>query len=163
MNINELSRKEIELDKKISILEGSIDDKRTQIKLLGIPEEYFAIHKEYSDLANNDIEALKRGLFLQWFYIVEPPFLTGIFELDEIAQDKIIKILNDLILSNSIDYELKQMLKHYKEWNYVYERFAHYKSFYNLIFNSEKNDFEKFYKFETENRGLMGIYWSSLF
>ncbi len=49
-------------------------------------DRYHAVHRAYSALLTNPAcadEALKRALFLQWFMVAEPPFLSGINGLDE--------------------------------------------------------------------------------
>ncbi|HIP49343.1 MAG TPA: hypothetical protein EYG92_10320, partial [Lutibacter sp.] len=52
--------------------------------------EYKNVHKEYAKTSGKDIESLKRGLFIQWYSMTEPNYLTGISELDENAELKII-------------------------------------------------------------------------
>ena len=61
-------------------------------KLEEIYSKYNEIHKLYSNVAEENIEALKRGLFIQWYSIAEPNYLTGINEIDFESKFKILKI-----------------------------------------------------------------------
>ena len=117
--INELTNKETELRQKILSLNGTIEDKNKQVKNLGISNEYKIIHQKYAELSGENIEALKRGLFISWFAVSEPTFLTGIDELDENAQDKIVKEINERIKNETVDFELNWMINYYKNWNLV--------------------------------------------
>ena len=162
MNIEELSQKEFELYSKVSQLEGNIEYKKEQISLLGISEEYKMIHKEYAKLCEESIEALKRGLFISWFSISEPTFLTGINELDENAEEKIISEIDKKIKAKSLDFELNWMIDYYKDWNYMFEKFKNFESFYSKINSEEISQMPKYNKEEMKDRGQMGIYWSSL-
>ena len=160
--INELTNKETELRQKILSLNGTIEDKNKQVKNLGISNEYKIIHQKYAELSGENIEALKRGLFISWFAVSEPTFLTGIDELDENAQDKIVKEINERIKNETVDFELNWMINYYKNWNYAFTRFAKYELFYAKIMSEEETEMPKIDKIKMENRGQMGIYWNSL-
>ncbi len=162
MIIDELTKKEIELYSKVRSLNGTIEEKNEQITKLGISNEYKIIHQKYAELSSENIEALKRGLFINWFVISEPSFLTGIVELDEIAQEKIIKEVNEKIKNQTLDVELDWMLNYYKTWDYAFEKFAKYEHFYSKIKCNEDIGLPRIEKQKMENRGQMGIYWSSL-
>ena len=162
MNIEELTQKEFELYSKVSQLQGTIDYKNEQISLLGISDEYKMIHKEYAKICEQNIEALKRGLFISWFSISEPTFLTGISELDKNAEEKIISKIDKKIKTKSLDSELNWMIDYYKDWNYVFENFKNFESFYSKINSEEITEMPKYDKQEMKSRGQMGIYWSSL-
>ncbi len=120
--------------------------------------EYKNVHKEYAKMSDKDIESLKRGLFIQWYSMTEPNYLTGIAELDEKAELKIIAELKNRIDHNTADNELLWMLNYYLEWDFVFDRFrniAEFKKDENII------DFTKI-KLKMINRGQMGIYWNSI-
>ncbi len=125
---------------------------------------YRQVHKHYSDLAKEDDEALKRGLFIQWYAITEPGYLTGILELDEEAEQNIIDLVEEKIQNNSLDTELKWMLNYYATWDYVFDRFKNRKGLAELIANRTDGlplglviD-----KVAMKQRGQMGTYWNSL-
>lgn len=162
MNINELTKKETELYLKVCSLIGTIEEKNEQVTKLGISNEYKIIHQKYAELSSENIEALKRGLFINWFAVSEPTFLTGIAELDEYAQEKIIKEINERIKKQTIDFELNWMLNYYKNWDYVFSKFSKYDFFYAKITSNEEIEIPKIDKQKMENRGQMGIYWNSL-
>ena len=54
------------------------------------------------------------------------------------------------------------MLNYYKNWDYVFSKFAKYDFFYAKITSNEKIEMPKIDKQKMENRGQMGIYWNSL-
>lgn len=53
MNLEELSKREIELCLKISQLKGTIEEMQEQISKLGISNEYKFIHQRYADMSSN--------------------------------------------------------------------------------------------------------------
>lgn len=162
MIIDELTKKENELIIKIHSVNGTIEDKYLKLTELGIPNDYKAIHKKYAELSAENIEALKRGLFINWFSVTEPTFLTGIDKLDEDAEEKIVKEINERIKNKTIDFELKWMINYYKTWDYTFAKFAKYDFFYAKIMSNEEMEMPKIDIKKMENRGQMGIYWSSI-
>ena len=162
MNIEELSKKETELYQKVCSLVGTIEEKQNQIVKLGISKEYKLIHQKYAELCAENIEALKRGLFITWYSISEPTFLTGINELDENAEENIVKEINERIKNNTLDFELNWMVGYYKDWDYIFEKYYKFEHFKNRIISKVKTELPKIEKLKMENRGQMGIYWNSL-
>ncbi|MDQ3534286.1 MAG: hypothetical protein M3421_01505 [Bacteroidota bacterium] len=70
---------------------------------------------------HQDIEALKRGLFIQWYALAEPNYLTGIADVDEQAESKIIHLLSEVIINGNVDEELCWMLDYYPAWDWIFE------------------------------------------
>jgi hypothetical protein len=135
---------------------GSSDSKG--LTLDEIYAEYKNVHKEYAKMSDKDIESLKRGLFIQWYSMTEPNYLTGISELDKNAELKIIAELKNRVDQNKTDNELNWMLNYYLEWDYVFERFK------NIIDLRKKENVIDLTskKLKMINRGQMGIYWNSI-
>ncbi|MBC7399484.1 MAG: hypothetical protein H7289_06035, partial [Mucilaginibacter sp.] len=75
--------------------------------------DYKAIHNQYLHLykSNDDtavkIEALKRLIFLNWYYMAEPNMLTNITELDDYTMFGAYEILNGLLKADTLDDEFK--------------------------------------------------------
>ena len=162
MTIEDLTEKENELYFKVRSLNGTIEEKYCQIVTLGISEEYKVIHQNYSELSAENIEALKRGIFLNWFAVSEPTFLTGIEELNENAQENIVKEINERLKNGTVDSELNWMLDYYKSWDYAFTKFEKYHLFNAKIMSKKETELPNIEKKEMESRGQMGIYWSSL-
>jgi len=164
MTLDKLDLEEKELFKKVFELnkrEFSADSKE---EFQEIHSFYRQIHKQYAELASKDIEALKRGLFLQWYAMTEPIYLTGISNLDEKAEILIIEKLNESLENNSLDEELNWMFNHYSNWNYAFSRFENYTGLKKAIENRKENELpERIDKKLMENRGQMGQYWCSFF
>jgi hypothetical protein len=161
MSIEELSVRELNLNLIVTSMKGTIEEKEAQIMELKLPEEFKKIHQEYTKLSIENTEALKRALFLHWFSISEPFFLTGMNELDSIAKLEIIKIIDHLVANDKIDSELNWMLCYYREWDFIFEEYKNYKDFYRALMNSNSS-IPKIKNREMSNRGIMGVYWNSL-
>lgn len=139
--------------------------KKTDGKLGIVFDLYKDVHMQYSDLADKEDEALKRGLFIQWYSYTEPSWLTGIGLLDDLAMTKIIRVLNDKILNNTWDSELEWMLSYYVNpaWVYVFDSFKGYKGLDYAIKNCiDYNLPESIDRVSMQARGQMGRYWNSL-
>lgn len=101
-------------------------------------------------------------MFINWYSICEPTFLTGISDLDENAENKIIEEINERLKNNNIDFELIWMIDYYKNWIFAFSRFEKYELFYSKIINEEFIEKTKIDRSNMENRGQMGLYWNSV-
>ncbi|WP_291134373.1 hypothetical protein [Flavobacterium sp. UBA7663] len=161
MSIQKLAEKELQLNSIVISLKGTIEEKEAQIFELKLPEEFKKLHFEYAELSNENVEAIKRGLFLYWFSLSEPMFLTGICEIDQVANRKIITNIEKIIDADKIDYELSWMLSYYKEWDWIFDNYKSDEKFYNALLSSNVS-LPKINKGQMLDRGLMGKYWNSL-
>ena len=128
---------------------------------------YSNIHKSYVELSEkgNNLESLKRAIFIQWYSISEPSGFTGIGDLCETSQKKAITILDKLLLENRIDEEFILMLAHYENVNGLidFNMFNASKILNNHLENLLKLDLNNQYsKIAVENRGQLGNYWNSI-
>ncbi len=159
MTLTDLTNKEVELYSfTIDLYNRKGNSDRKVMTLNEIYSEYKKVHKEYANMSETDIECLKRGLFIQWYAMTEPNYLTGIDELDEKSETKIISELKKRIDENKADNELKWMLNYYLDWDFVFERFKNIAEF-----KKDKNvvDLTNI-KLKIVNRGQMGVYWNSI-
>ncbi|WP_271766659.1 hypothetical protein [Aquimarina algiphila] len=145
-----LSNKEINLYQKVKKLYVAPTSFNNQFILNNIYIQYQDIHAEYVVLANKSIEALKRAVFLQWYAVTEPSYLTGISRLNKNAKQKSIIELKKQIKTVP-EKELRYMLNYYLLWDYVFTSLT--KSDVNQVSIPNMN---------TNNRGQMGIYWNSI-
>ena len=163
MNIDELAIKEQSIYSKVVKLEGTIEEKSDKVVYFGMTKEYREIHHEYSRLAKSNLEALKRGLFLIWYSMSEPTWLTGIGELEKESEERIIKILDRRLKRGITDYELDWMLDYYSGWDYVFERFKEFNNFQNRLKSESKTELpDAIDREQMKQRGQMGTYWNSL-
>jgi hypothetical protein len=164
MTIEQLANAEIELYSTVIELYQKEQTEEVCQRIKAVFDSYKQIHKNYSDMAKYDDEALKRGLFIQWYACIEPNYLTGIEELDEVAERSIIDLVENKIQNNLLDSEIKWMLNYYANWDFVFNRFNNRKGLAELIVN--KTDGLPFGlvldKVAMSKRGQMGIYWNSL-
>ncbi len=159
MTLNDLTKKETELySLAIDLYNQKEKSESSGLTLNKIYAEYNKVHREYAKMSETDIECLKRGLFIQWYSMTEPNYLTGIAELDGNAETKIITELKKRIDQNKADNELKWMLNHYLNWDFAFKKFKNIAEF-----NEDENvvDLTNI-KLEMVNRGQMGIYWNSI-
>ena len=82
MNLENLANKELKIFQKVRELNGTMEEKFEQIKSLGIFDEYKSIFNQYAKAHKENLEALKRCLFLYWYSLTEPGYFTGIKEFD---------------------------------------------------------------------------------
>jgi hypothetical protein len=163
MTLRDLAYKENDLHSKVIDLYHQPQSADTSRQLSEVSTEYKKVHQVYADLSSGDMEALKRGLFIQWYALTEPNYLTGISKLDESAEDKVIQNLNELIAADKIDCELIWMLNYYSNWDWIFERHKSFKGFDTNIVNEQNNQLpDKIDREEMKQRGQMGKYWNSL-
>lgn len=164
MDIADLTKRENELHSIILGLRGTMEERSAQLRDKGVFDAYRQIHSSYADQADKDLEHLKRGLFIQWYSMTEPSCFTGIHELDNNAERKIIEQVDNLIKRDKVDTELSWMLKYYLTWDYVFERFKEYHGLQHWIENDTETELPtKIDKDEMSTRGQMGKYWNSLY
>ncbi|HEY8780238.1 MAG TPA: hypothetical protein VIM16_01380 [Mucilaginibacter sp.] len=154
-----------------SLLNRTRDADETKFYKEDIKTDYESIHNEYLNIYKQSddefirLEALKRPIFLNWYYALEPDFLTGIKKLDSVTMFNAYKILNDYIKEEKLDAELTWMLKFYSSWEYIIFEYSKDKlnvltSFVEEVDTTKLNFPEKqLDKGVMDNRGQMGIYW----
>jgi len=158
----DLTKKEIELYSVVVGLRGTMEERSAQLRDKGVFDAYKQIHSCYADNADEDLESLKRGLFIQWYSMTEPSCFTGIGELDSSSEKKIIKQIDKLIKHARVDSELSWMLKYYFTWDHVFERFEEYDRLRDWIKNVAGADLpDEINRDEMSRRGQMGQYWAS--
>jgi hypothetical protein len=127
-------------------------------------EEYSSIHRAYVELfvQNDDIEALKRAVFIQWYSTMEPQFLSGIKQIDEQSANTAMDEVRRLVITEIIDEEFLWMLVCYYQ---ISNRFLYPpERYYEVIRKIDSLPpwkAETGYKFVFTNRGQMGRYWQS--
>lgn len=164
MTTEQLANIETELHSTVLQLYKKEQTEELNEKLKTVFATYRQVHNNYSDLAKGNDEALKRGLFIQWYAITEPKYLTGIEALNEVAEENIIDLIEEKIQNKSLDTELKWMLNYYATWDYVFDRFKNRKGLADLIENRSDGLLEGLVidKEAMNKRGQMGAYWNSL-
>jgi len=145
----------------INNIQGSVESKDRKIEKLGIIQSYKIIHSGYSALSN-DIEALKRAIFIQWYAATEPVIFSGIGELIRENEEKNIAMVNNLIRKRKLDNEFGFMLQfYYSINNWYFNSFKNTDSLLNF-FIANPSEFSIRELQNMENRGQMGVYWNSL-
>jgi hypothetical protein len=163
MTTEELTKIENELYSAVIEIYNQEQTSELSNQLKDIFISYRQVHKDYSDLSKENVEALKRGLFLQWYALTEPSYLTGIDDIDQDAETIIIDIIEEHICNNTLDNELKWMLNYYATWDFVFDRFNNRKGLAQFVANKTDNLFPtKVDREAMKKRGQMGQYWNSL-
>ena len=156
-----------ELLKKLSDAENSLIIQIKQLDVVNIEvsteihNKYKEIYLQYSEFYNKtqNLEALKRIIFIQWYAVVEPVTLTGIGELDQEVERENLRNLYHLILHNKVDKEFLTMILHY-----YYIGDWYFNSFYDFSepLSAIKQEFAYYLMGQLKDRGQMGYYWNSL-
>ncbi len=134
-----------------------LDYSEEKIEKSEVYTKYKIIHDSYTVI--EDIEALKRAIFIQWYAIAEPRNYTGIGLLSSENEKINISKLNTIIEAGNIDPEFEAMLFHYyiiADW--YFDNFEHIKSLKKQLEKPNKGGIKRPLMI---NRGQMGIYWNS--
>ncbi len=172
--LKSLSDQEIQILEGIHSNEGAIDPKRYDLSQ-EIFTKYELIQKNYFDLFNNcqdeeiKNECLKRLIFLTWYSQVEPPFLSGIDNLNTDIYFEYYKILNERIALGKLDNEFIWMLSLYSNnsWSWSILDFTRNTLLFLQEFITSIDDNISYVPIGTlpkgsmDNRGSMGIYFKS--
>lgn len=168
MNLEDLTVKEQELIWKVESVTGFMEEKHEQLENLGVYTEYAKVHQSYAALFSSneqDLEPLKRAVFLSWYQFAEPTCFSGLWSLSEQTTRFICETLDRIIQNEALDLELKWML-------------AFYNSVFDLPFSlyPELNHLQSFLKTANSDlwrkeikpndlslRGQMGNYWLTIF
>jgi hypothetical protein len=128
---------------------------------------YLALHNstQYEEIKT---ETIKRMVFLNWYYMAEPPMLTGMTELDHETITASYQLLNNLIKAGKLDEEFTWMLAFYSTWGFVILEFSEPAM-------PELTAFAEHYRWSVrqppkkeqlgavmDNRGQMGKFWNAL-
>ncbi|QKZ11223.1 hypothetical protein [Spirosoma sp. KUDC1026] len=164
MTLYQLGERENGLLLQINNAAGLIEEKLKKLEEEGVFEAYKQVHSQYAALAQENSEALKRGLFLQWYALVEPPFLSGINDIDPQAETRLIDTLDDKISQDEVEPELYAMVSYYADWEFVFDRFAGCDNLQRLISGrlSYNRIIHQLKQSNLTTRGQMGIYWQSI-
>ena len=163
MNLDQLAQNEKDLCLAVAELYNQGQTEENNKKLGQVFLTYKYIHQQYAEMAEKDIEALKRALFIQWYALTEPNYLSGIDVLDKQAEIKVLFILNEKIGNNTIDPELSWMLNYFASWEYVFDRFLTLKNLKSFVENAKPDTLpDRIDRKKMEERGQMGQYWISL-
>ena len=161
MEIEKLAIEEDELYDSIIKIYDEKSSAENDAKLELIFLKYKEIHRRYSNLAQENNEALKRGLFIQWYSMIEPCYLTGINKIDAESKINILKVIENSI--ENLDQELKWMLNYYGNWDFTFDINENLPKLENYIKNITDRNFPKTIdRNEMTKRGQMGKYWNSL-
>lgn len=125
--IPELTLEEDRLCSIVMSVTGTIEEMSDQLANVGVYDAYSCVHVAYTKLAvDGDIESLKRAIFLQWYSQSEPACFTGLGRIKEKEELYVLKLLNDLAVTDGFDEEMRWML-------------LHYYAITDFYFNSERN------------------------
>ena len=171
--LDNLSDKELELYQETISINGTIEERVQKISEIGTYEKYRIIHNNYFEIfksSNVDIirlESLKRLVFINWYYMVEPNIYTGIGNLDNETIFDSYSELDKCILHDKLDKEFIWMLSYYSSWDFTILSFSKdkldkltnfVKNVNNSVLHIPKH---QLLKGSMNNRGQMGVYWIS--
>lgn len=159
--LQQLATREMDIYEAVQKLSNGIST--SQVHLQPHYDAYRVIHERYTVLADHSDEALKRGLFLQWYALVEPPSYTGINAIMPEAEEKIFQLLNRRIGQRTLDEEGQWMWQCYADFG-VFETQAAAQPVLASSKNIRQDDAllqQKINQAIMTNRGQMGLYWAS--
>jgi hypothetical protein len=169
-----LSNRELHLYQRTAALTGTMEDKMQQLRSSTIVEEYKQLHKEHLTLllASRDkqeqLELLKRLVFLNWYQLAEPSIYTGLDELDEEVVQAAYDLLDTWLSHDALDQEFQWMLSYYASWDYALllyseNRLPTLTAFVKAVdLAASHSPYHQLPRHSMNNRGLMGRYWQSV-
>jgi hypothetical protein len=120
------------------------------------------IFRQYAALSGEDIEALKRAIYLCWTEWSQNPLLSGIDDLDPQAVRTVLETANERANADMLDAELRWMLPYYYlvEPSYL-DRFENLEDLKRVSRKDCLRYRQECQLCSFENRGHMGQYWRS--
>jgi hypothetical protein len=116
VDIGDLGAEEVALMQEVESYRGVLEQRFERLDAAGVFERYKNVHRGYVELAQDkpqDLEPLKRAIFLQWYPAAEPATFTGVFEVSRDASQKAFALLEDIVERGALDDEFKDMLAWY--------------------------------------------------
>jgi len=116
MNSEDLAVAEQELLWRVQSVTGLMEEKHEQLEGLGVYSDYAKVYEAYAELISlkeQDLEALKRAVFLSWYEVVEPACFSGLLNLPEQTTQILYAALERKVKTNALDLEMKWMLPFY--------------------------------------------------
>lgn len=172
--LQSLSDQENGLLKIVHSVEGSMEDMEQELKKAGVFATYSLIHSEYLNLVGDNssleikTEALKRGIFLNWYSVTEPICFTGLGDLNTKSVIGFYQLLENTLSNGILDDEFLWMLAYYSNWDYAILEMATDKmqklaSFVKSAARKSDDPLPNNLSIHhMEDRGLMGDYWRSV-
>lgn len=150
----------MEKQTKIIELENYLSNKLFSNKTIEIDRDTYLMYEElfliYSEF--NNMEYLKRVIFMQWYISAENYQFNDCITLDnEIEKKNLYKVL-EAFNENELDDEFLVMLKHYFTICDWYFNSFDLKGNLNHLFNNKIS----LSKIDFNNRGIMGEYWKEI-
>jgi hypothetical protein len=169
-----LSDREQLLYQRTIAFTGTMESRLEQLRSSSIGEEYRQLHAEYwailhaSPNRQEQLELLKRLVFINWYQWAEPSIYSGIDELDEEVVQAAYSLLDRWLSQSSLDQELRWMLSYYATWDYAILPFSENHLPFLTAFVKEVSQsassppYQQLPHHSMDNRGLMGRYWQSV-
>lgn len=168
--LDELTAEEDRLSRIIEGASGQIEDRDHYLEEHGVYDAYAIVYQRYVALAlRGDVEALKRAIFLQWYAVAEPYWLSGIPDPANLPMRSMLAVANEQITQGSLDIELQWMLPYYfmiLEW-YVSANYIGPVDEFTILINfsreNQRHPSDLILDADTfRGRGAMGDYWVSI-
>lgn len=169
-----LSDRELLLYQRTAALTGTMEDKMQQLRGSTMVEEYKQLHKEHLTLLQascdkqEQLELLKRLVFLNWYQLVEPSIYSGLDELEEEAVQAAYDLLDTWLSHDALDQEFRWMLSYYATWDYAIlyyseNRLPTLTAFVKAVDPAAPHlPQHQLPRHSMDNRGSMGRYWQSV-
>lgn len=167
MSLEDLAVAEQELFWRVQSVTGFMEEKHEKLVQLNVYSDYAKIYEKYAELISSDeqdLEAIKRAVFLSWYQFAEPSCFSGLQNLPEQTTHFIYDTLEHKVENNLLDLELKWMLPFYNTVLdlpfSLYPQFGHLQNFLRTanpdLWKSEIN------QNNLSLRGQMGEYWLTI-
>jgi hypothetical protein len=142
--------------------DGYFEQRAPLIERLGLPGKWVEVLHDYVELFDAPpyrAEALRRAVFLVWYWWNEPWPLTAMRDRDPELEQRVLRALEAEMASDSPDRELQSMLGGYGE-SLPFDQHPEFSATLSVASGSPGLD-SRVCLPGLETRGSMGVYWLS--
>ena len=178
--LDHLAEREVSLHAEVAALEGPPEERFPRLHAGGVFARYGQVFEEYVRIAltapsgggagtpPEAREALERATFLLWYAAHEPRERTGLWRLDEEAQDEVVRELDRLAQKDGLHPELRFQLRWYHTVaDYVFDSMEEGHALKAWLRETRDRSPARLEEApeelrRTEGRGLLGIYFAEV-
>ena len=142
---------------------GTFDECANHIAAVGLPEQWRQILENYASLLDDSAqgpEALRRALFLAWYSINEPWEFTGLLDMPQDVERRVLYRVDKLLATGRIDPELRSMLRGYGPGR-PFDRYPELEALAGFMANISGSHSPDAPLGSMQDRGALGVYWQS--
>lgn len=167
LTLEGLTSIEANLQGIVASISGTIEERIARFREESVFHRYSELFLSYLALAeppSSNVEALKRAVFLAWYELSEPTFLSGVGDVPEDARRRLVALLDSLGVR--LDDEFRWMLAWYFHLSdFAFPDLDSHPDLKVILRSEDPMGWirHRHTSDRMRGRGLMGEYWISVF